>query len=302
MVLHSKRLVKTGAAAAIATVIFVFAAVKVEEWIRSRGTEVSALNRKSDAALAATASASAGSATRIIPQVAIGSFDSGVTKYSTIVEVVNTGDTDATVSGAFYKEDGNLSPVEMATNLKDHATFNGSLSSLTLSAGHLLLITGGTTPATTPTSGLIGWGKLITTGNVSISAFFELRDGTSGVLYSRVGVAASRPDLSSFLIPRVHTRSGLDIAFAVVNTGANPATITATLKDANGATLAKRSISMNGGTHQALFAHQFFSLGEESDERNYEYMIFNSNSPSFAAIALAFEGGTQTSFPVDPLQ
>jgi hypothetical protein len=92
------------------------------------------------------------------------------------------------------------------------------------------------------------------------------------------------------------------VAFALVNTGSGPASITATLKDANGANVAKRTISMNGRTHQALFANQFFSLSNESEERNYQYIIFNSSSPSFAAIALAFEGGTQTSFPVDPLQ
>ena len=282
--------------------MFAFAAFKAEEWTRSPATEGSAVSGKSDAAVAAAAPAASGSATRVIPQVAIGSFDSGVTNYSTIVELVNTGDSDATVSAAFYKEDGDLSQLAMATNLEGHATFTGSTGALILPAGHVLVITGGTTKETTPASGQIGWGKLTTTGNVSISSFFELRDGTTGVLFSRIGIAASRPDLSSFLIPRIRTRSGLDVAFAIVNTGANSATITATLKDANGATVAKRPLTMNGGTHQAIFARQFFSLSNETDDRNYQYMVFNSNSPSFAAIALAFEGGTQTSFPVDPLQ
>jgi hypothetical protein len=285
----------------ITTAIFAFAAFKAEEWTRSP-SEVSALSAMSDAALAATTPPSAGSTTRVIPQMPIGTFDNGVTKYSTIVEVVNTGNSDATISGAFYKEDGDLSPVAMTTNLEGQATFTGTLSPLPLPAGHVLVITGGTTADNTPKSGLIEWGKLTTTGNVSISTFFELRDGMTGGLFSRIGIAASRADMSSFLIPRVHNRSGLDVAFAIVNTGANPATITATLKDAKGATLAKRAITMNGGTHQALFARQFFSLPEETDDRNYQYIVFNSNLPSFAAIALAFEAGTQTSFPVDPLQ
>jgi hypothetical protein len=285
----------------IAAAIFAFAAFKAEQWTRSTSAEVSFVSDKSDAANAAAAPTPAGSTTKVIPQVALGSFDGGVTKYSTIVEVVNIGNSDATVSSTFYKEDGEVSPVAMTTNLEGHDTFTGSLT-LRLSAGRVLVITGGTTPETTPTSGLIGWGKLTTTGNVSISSFFEVRDGTSGLLYSRIGIAASRPDLSSFLIPRIRTQSGLDVAFAIVNTGADPATITVTLKDANGATLGKRPLTMNGGTHQAIFARQFFSLSNESDDRNYQYILFNSNSPSFAAIALAFEGGTQTSFPVDPLQ
>lgn len=300
-IFSNKRLLRTGAAAVIAAAIFAFAAFKAEQWTRS-AAEVSVVNGKSDAANAATAPPPPGSTTKVIPQVAIGSFDGGVTKYSTIVEVVNIGNSDATVSGTFYKEDGELSPVSMTTNLEGNGSFTGSLRSLRLSAGHVLVITGGTTPETTPTSGLIGWGKLTTTGNVSISSFFEVRDGKSGLLYSRIGIAASRPDLSSFLIPRIRTQSGLDVAFAIVNTGADSATITATLKDANGSTLGKRPLTMNGGTHQAIFARQFFSLSNESDDRNYQYIVFNSNSPSFAAIALAFEGGTQTSFPVDPLQ
>lgn len=233
--------------------------------------------------------------------MAIGSFDSGVTKYSTIVEVVNSGESDATISATFYKEDGEVSPVAMATNIQRQETFTGNLPATTLAPGRVLVISGGTSPETTPSPGLIEWGKLITTGTLSVSTFYEVRDGATNVLYSRIGIAASRPDLSSFLIPRVHTRSGLDVAFALVNTAANPATITATLRDANGATRAKRTLSMNGHTHQALFAHQFFSLANEADDGNYQYIIFNSNSPSFAAIALAFEGSTQTSFPVDPL-
>lgn len=243
-----------------------------------------------------------GSITKAIPQVAIGSFDGGVTKYSTIVEAVNTGDTDAFVEGAFYKEDGSLWPVAIATNLQTPAEFTGKFGSIKLSPGHVLVLTGGATKDTMPPSGLIGWGKLIMTGNVSISTFFELSDGKTGTLFSRIGIAPSRPDLSSFLIPRVHNRTGLDVAFALVNTGASPASITATLKDADGMTLAKRTIEMNGGTHQALFARQFFSLSNEKDDLNYQYIAFNSNSPTFAAIALAFEGATQTSFPVDPLQ
>jgi hypothetical protein len=284
----------------VVTIIFGIAAFRAAEWSKTISTDAAGPDqiRAVPASLTGTGSET----TRVIPQVAIGSFDSGVTKYSTIVEVVNTGDSDATVAGTFYKEDGDVSPVAMSTNVQGRELFTGNLAAITLPAGRVLVISGGTMPATTPSPGLIEWGKLITTGAVSISTFFEVRDGTTGILYSRIGIAASRPDLSSFLIPRVHTKSGLDVAFALVNTGSNPASITATLKDANGNTVAKRAISMNGRTHQALFAQQFFSLSNESEDRNYQYIIFSSNSPSFAAIALAFEGGTQTSFPVDPLQ
>lgn len=281
-ILNSKTLTKTGIAAAIATLVFAIAALKAAEWT------------------AAPRNAS-GSGTKVVPQIAIGSFDNGVTKYSTIVEVVNTGTSDAMVTGAFYQEDGDLWTIPMAATLEKEMEFTGKLPLLTLPAGHILVISGGERSATTPPSGLIGWGRLSTTGNLSITTFFEVRDGKTGVLHSRIGIAASAPDLSRFLIPRVHTRSGLDVAFALVNTGTQPASIRATLKAANGATLSTRSMIMNGGTHRALFAHQFFSLSNETNDQDYEYIVFDSDSPSFAAIALAFENGAQTSFPVDPL-
>lgn len=291
-IINKKTLIRTAAAAVIATLVFAIAAFKAAEWTRSSKVDLRTadeLRNTSD------------STTRVIPQIAIGSFDSGATKYSTTVEVINTGMTDATVAGAFYKEDGDLLTTPMAASLENEVEFTGKLPLLTLPAGHILVVSGGATPATTPVSGLIGWGKLTSTGKVNITTFYEVRDSKTDTLHSRIGIAASAPDLSRFLIPRVRTRSGLDVAFAIVNTGTQPASIRATLKASNGDVLATRSITMDGGTHQALFAHQFFSLSNEKNDRDYQYIVFDADSPSFAATALAFEGGAQTSFPVDPL-
>src|SRR5262249_31375860 len=160
--------------------IFAIAVFIAAEWTKSGSTGVVNASEKSDAAIAAASGPKlSGDTVKVIPQVAIGSFDSGVTRYSTIVEVVNAGATDATVSGAFYKEDGNFSPVAMTTNLEGHASFTGNLDALTLPAGHVLVISAGTTPATTPDAGMLGWGRLTATGPVSISTFFEVRDGTT---------------------------------------------------------------------------------------------------------------------------
>jgi hypothetical protein len=298
----SNTLLKTAVAAVVATVIFAIAAFKIAGWTRSLSPNNLDAEGNRTTVSAAAATPPAGSTTRVIPQVAIGSFDGRMTTYSTIVEVVNAGTSDGVVDATFYKEDGDLSPVAMTTNLRTPASFTGNSGSLIIPAGQVLVVSGGTTPASTPSSGLIGWGKLITTGDLTISTFFEVRDARSDMVLSRIGIAASRPDLLKFLVPRVHTKGGLDVAFALVNTGSMPASITATLKDAVGKTVAKRSVSMNPGTHQALFAHQLFSLPNEPDDRSYGYIIFNADSPSFAAIALAFEAGTQTSFPVEPLQ
>lgn len=169
------------------------------------------------------------------------------------------------------------------------------------------MVSGGTTTATTPSTGAIAWGKITSCGNLSISTFFELRDGATNILYGRVGVAASPANMQSFVIPRVRdVAAGLDVAFALVNTASTPATLTATLKDATGATIATKPVTMTGGAHQALFTQQFFfGTGAEPTlptGKNYHYVSFSSSSASFAAIALAFEGGSQTSFPVDVLQ
>jgi hypothetical protein len=177
----------------------------------------------------------------------------------------------------------------------------GDLSALKLAPNRVLVISGGTSAQTTPASGTVGWAKLTSSKRVTVATFYEMRD-SAGILYSRVGIPASRPDLSSFVIPRVRTRAGLDVAFALVNTGSSPASITVTLKDASGSTLAKRALDMNPGAHQAMFAHEFFSTLKETDESSYQYITFYSSSRSFAAVALAFEGTSQTSFPVEPLE
>ena len=281
--------------------MFAIAAFKAAEWTKSSKADLPSVSDQVRTLSTAARLNASGSITKVIPQIAIGTFDSGVTNYSTAIEVVNTGGSDATVTGTFYKEDGDLLPVPMVATLENEIEFAGKLPSLTLPAGHVLVVRGGATSATTPASGMIGWGKLTATGNLSITTFLEVRNGKTDSLNSRIGIAASAPDLSRFLIPRIRTRSGLDVAFAIVNTGTQPESIRATLKNAMGATIATRSIVMSGGTHQALFAYQFFSLSKETDNRDYEYILFDSESPSFAAIALAFEGQTQTSFPVEPL-
>jgi hypothetical protein len=291
-------LLKTGGAAVAVTILFGIAAYRAAEW--GKAHEPGLVDRKQP--LNSTAASNTDSVTQIIPQVVIGSFDGGLTRYSTTMEIVNVDAAETTIDFSFYKEDGTPSPLALSTNVAGHPSFVGDLSGFKLDPNKVLVISGGTTAQTTPSSGVVGWAKLTSTKRATIATFYETRDGNSGILYSRVGIPASRPDLSNFVIPRVRTRAGLDVAFALVNTGSAPASITATLKDASGSTLAKRALDMNPGTHQALFAHEFFSTLKETDESSYQYITFYSSSRSFAAIALAFEGSSQTSFPVEPLE
>src|SRR5258706_514869 len=81
------------------------------------------------------------------------------------------------------------------------------------------------------------WGKFPAGGAISVTSFFELRHSQSRALFARVGVAASRADLGSFVIARVREKqlasSGLadvDTGFALVNTGSAPTLVTVTVK------------------------------------------------------------------------
>ena len=243
--------------------------------------------------------------TVIIPQIALGSFDGGSTKYSTVIEIVNTNATSVNVSGSLFNEDGSLATVTLATNLPASPTItNSTFNGILLDPNKVLVISGGTTTATTPSTGTIAWATIVTDSPVGITTFFELRASTTNALRSRVGVQASPGNMAKFVIPRVrNVDTGLDVGFALVNTAPSLASLTVTLKDSNGATIAMRSFTMAGGSHQSLFAQQFFSLTNEPSGTNYQYIIFDAGIVGpFAAIALGFEGQNQTSFPVQILR
>lgn len=302
--MNNRRILKTGAAAVAVTIVFAVCAFRVAEWSKGLNSEFIVLGQ-SGGTTGGTGGASGTTGgttiTKIVPQIAVGSFDGGLTKYRTIIQIVNPNSTSVTISGNVYKTDGTASTTSLATNLTAVSTFTGTLTSTALASNSVLVITG--EPAAGATTGSINWAKIVSTGTVSISTFFEIRDGGTNTLYSRVGVQASPSDMSRFLIPRSrNVAQGLDVAFAIVNTGSTAASLNATLKDATGATLKTKSITLGAQAHTALFTNQFFELGTETvTGTGYHFIVFESSSRSFAAIALAFEGGTQTSFPVDNL-
>jgi hypothetical protein len=237
---------------------------------------------------------------RVLPQIAVGSFDGNRTKYSTVIEIVNTSTTSVNVAANFYETTGGTaSTLSFATNLTAvPAITGGALASTALDAGKVLVITGNTA-----TTGTVNWAKIQSTGNVSIAAFFETRDNLTNVLYSRVGVTASPANMRKFLIPRVrNVATGFEVAYALVNTGSTAASYTATLNDATGAVLKAKTDTLAAGAQTAKFAFQFFDLSGEPAGTSYSYIVVESSSAQFAAIAIAFEGAAQTSFPVDQLQ
>src|SRR6058998_1652920 len=88
-----------------------------------------------------------GTFTKIIPQIAIGSFDGGATKYSMVIEIINSNVISANVSANFFNEDGSPTNLTFTTNSLTVPTINnGTLTPLTLDPSKVLVISGGTTP------------------------------------------------------------------------------------------------------------------------------------------------------------
>jgi hypothetical protein len=245
-----------------------------------------------------------GTFTEIIPQIAIGSFDGGATKYSTVIEIINSNVISVSVSANFFNEDGSATNLNFTTNSPTIPTItSGTLASLTLDPSKVLVISGGTTPGTTPSSGTALWGKIVTDSPVTIVMYLELRTATNA-LRSRISMPASPSNMAKFVIPRIrNVDTGLDVAFAVVNTAPTFASLTVTLKAADGSTLGNRILTISGNSHRALFTQDFFALTNEPTGTNFQYIVFDAGTASqFAASALAFEGGNQTTFPVDVLR
>jgi len=287
----------------VVTVGFAIFVDRAVEWEKGLNSEFVVLgqgtNQTNPCATFATGTSGV-QTTKVIPQVVVGSFDGGLTKYSTYVEIVNVSGTAQNVTANFYNEDASAM-AGVAFTAGSATLANGTLPATSVAKDGVLVISG----ETATTRGL-GWGKITSCGTLSVSSFFELRDAVTNVLLSRVGVAPSSGTTTSFVIPRVRDASaGLDVGLAVVNTaaaGTADVTLTAELKDASGNTIASKPIKMPAGWHQQFFMKDLFGLNDAAG-RTYQYVKFSAPmSPTFAAIALAIEGGTLTSFPVDVLQ
>jgi hypothetical protein len=293
-----KRIWKTGVLAIAITVFGSMFVMRLEEWSKGLNSEFIVYGQSGGLG-GGGGTGTAGTITKVIPQIAVGSFDANVTKYSTTIQIVNTSATAVTLTGAFYKPvDGTPSALTFTTNISTVPSITGGvLSATSLPVNGVMIISG-----ETASTGTVNWGKIQSTGSVSITTFFEIRNGAGTTLLSRVGVAASPANMGKFVIPRVrNVANGFETAFALVNTGSTAATITAVLRNANGVALATKALTMAAGTQTALFTNQFFGLTTEAAGTTYGFVTLESTSPQFAALALAFEGITITSFPVEML-
>ena len=303
-------ILKSGLLAVAMTVVFAVFAFRAAEWTRNLSSDFIVYGQASTGSNPPPESGPAGEGptTKAIPQIVVGAYD-GESHYGTVIEVINPNTTAITVSGNFYNEDGSPSTLTFATNLSSEPNFTGSFSKVNLPASSILVLSVGTTNAKKPHTGTTIWGLISASNTISVSSFFELRRTRDDRLDSRVGVAASLPSMTSFVIPRIREKQGInsgraeiDTGFAVVNTGSKTATITAKLIDANGNTVATNTFPLAPNAHKAsIVGSGFRFLSGETTGRQYQYMLFSSDQPTIGAAAIAFEGGNLTSFPVDPL-
>ncbi len=244
--------------------------------------------------------------TRVIPHVVVGVYDH---EYKTVIQVTNTTSAAVTLTGNFYKQDGTASTVAYTTSSTTTPSFTGTLTSVSVAANSVLVITGAST-----TPGTVNWARFMATGAVSIAAFFEARTVATTTspgdrLVFRVGIGAVPEDATSFMVPRIRNAANLsDAGFAIVNTGATAANITATLKSSTGTTIASRTMSLAARQHTSDFSDIFFKtsctvcIATDPAGTNFQYVVFTGTAPQFAAVGLAFEANMYTSLPVDRLQ
>jgi len=307
----NQRIWKTAALAAAITIVGSMFVMRLGDWSKGLNSEFIVYG---DTGTSGTGGGSGttigGNITKIIPHMVAGGG------YRTFVEVINTGATTANVTAAFYVPaknadgtsnpggSGSLSTETFTTDLSGKTgTFSGSMSAVALAASQILVIA---LEKSDPNIS-VNWGQIQSNGPVTVAAAFELRDGNKN-LVSRVGVGASAADIKQFVIPRIrHVGRGLDIGYAIVNTGSNVATITATLRDASGQNvLATKSLTLGPMNQIAIFTREFFggalTESDSGDKVAFQSLTFASVQGQFSALALAIEGGQLASFPVDRLQ
>jgi hypothetical protein len=295
----NKRILKTGALAVAVTIAFALFAYQAAKWSFDTQPGVAALGQRTitdnDPCSASGAEQPGIPTTKIIPQLAFGSFDSGLSNYTTIIEIVNISGGPQNIAARFYKDDGSALD-NVALKLGDSTINDGVLAATQVPEGGILVISGGGNSS----RGILGWSRITACGGVSIAAFFELRDVTRNLLVGRSAIAAGPGNLSSFVMPRIReVLAGLDVAFAVVNTAEAAATLKAEVKDASGKTVASKDLVLGPRSQRTGFTKEIFTDLKDDNNRIYQYLKFTSTSPSFAAIALAIEGGIQTNFPVE---
>jgi hypothetical protein len=231
--------------------------------------------------------------TKVIPQIVRGGG------YRTFIQIVNPGSTAVTVSASFYDKNGSASSLDIKKDdLKGNVSIlPGSMQPTRIAGGGILLL-----DFENVSSVETNWGFITSDAPVMITATLEVHDASNN-LVSLVGLETSPPDMKRFVIPRVrNSATNLDVGFAVVNTGATPASIEVSLKTASNDILGSKTLTLRPKEQTALFAYEFFQgVLRDPEGTSYSYLDFHSSSAQFAASA-TLQGPNLTGLPLERIE
>jgi hypothetical protein len=291
-----KRIWKTGVMAAAITLVAALFVMRLDDW--SKGLTSGFIAYGQSGTGSGSSGTGTGNITKTLPHLVGGGG------YSSVIEVINTSATTESVSASFFDQKGNVSTAGFTSSLNGAAptTFTGSMSAVSLPVNGILVITLPNTGAT-----IVNWGNIVSSSTITVAEVFELRD-PSNSLISRVGVPASAPNMTSFIIPRFRNiTTRMDVGFAIANTGSTDTTVTVTMRDASGNILQTKTLPLPKHQQIAAFPADIFpGLTAPPDATGYGALTFTapSGQAQLAAIGLAIENQTNSlaTFPVDQLQ
>jgi hypothetical protein len=294
-----KRIWKTGVAAAAITLVAALFVMRLDEWSKGLTSGFIAYGQSGTGGVTGS-SGGTGTGTVTITKTLPHLVGGG--GYSSVIEVINTSAATESVTASFFDQKGNASTAAYTASVNGTAAtnFTGSMAAVSLPVNGTLIIslpnTGGT---------IVNWGNIVSTSTITVAEVFELRDPNNGLI-SRVGVPASVPNMTSFIIPRFRNiTTKLDVGFAIANTGSTDTTVTVTLRDAAGNTLQTTALPLPKHQQIAAFPSDIFpGLKAPPDATGYGALTFSATGAQLAAIGLAIENQTNSlaTFPVDQLQ
>lgn len=215
--------------------------------------------------------------------------------WKTTLTLVNIGSASNSVKVAFRMDDGRPLTLPLAITQRG-ASDSATASSLdrTLDAGATLLVESEAPASAAP---LVGWAEVNSSQPVAGFAIFRQRsrDGRDAE-----GTATLETTRGSRLFVPFDNSAGFATAVAIVNLTADAATITATIRDDNGAQIGSQPFALTG------MGHTSFAIGERfpiTNGRRGSIEFQTAGGGAIAGLGLRFSPSASfTSVPVTSRQ
>jgi hypothetical protein len=236
--------------------------------------------------------------TAIFPQIATG----GSPAYNTSIVGINTGSVAAVANLSLTKSDGTPFPITLLNNPvipTDSAAAPQQAVAAVSNGGSTFdfsIPAGGTArfEATAAGDTTAGYAKIA--GSVPVNGTALFKTVSNNVIQSEAGVGLSKKTKSFFVyIDNLHSAIS---GYAVANSGAVPANLTMTLRDAGGVQKDQKNLALDAGKHKAEFAYQRFA---NTAPAGFEGSIEFSSDQPVAGIALRYDNDAIDVFSTIPV-